>query len=181
MGKRAYSNNIKLHFYQIDEWIVKIHNSNFIKSIYLFIDGIPSTSKIFEQRRRRVKNNFEGIVRRKQFNYYFNDINKDIIEIDGINVNYMETLKYRISLSKSIGPSSDIFIPMDNFLKMKMRNLYPKIDIIISNSYEYGEADFKLFKYLDSDNLEGDISIHTSDSDLYLQTIIQQLISSKKI
>ena len=69
---------------------------------------------------------------------------------------------------------------MDNFLKMKLSELYPNINVIISNSYEYGEADFKLFKYLDLDKLEGDISIHTSDSDLYLQTIIQQLISSKE-
>ena len=35
-------------------------------------------------------------MRRKQFNYYFNDINKDIIEIDGIKVNYMETLQYKL-------------------------------------------------------------------------------------
>ena len=164
-------------FYQIVEWIEKIHTDNFIKSVYLFIDGIPSTSKIFEQRRRRVKNNFEGIYRRSNFSYYFENISKEIINIDGVNINYMDTLKTRISLSKSIGPSSDILLSMDIFLKDKLKQMYPKCDIIVSNSYEYGEADFKLFKYIDKYNISGDISIHTSDSDLYLQTAIQQVIS----
>lgn len=165
---------------KIRDWINNIHSDKFLKSICIFVDGIPSTSKIFEQRRRRIKNHYEGLYRRDKFNYYFDNINYELVEINNYKVNYMKTLNSRISLSKSIGPSSKIMEILMNYLKNELIKDYPDVNIHISDSYEYGEADFKLFKYIDKMKISGDISIHTSDSDLYLQTIIQQIISLEK-
>jgi len=161
-------------------WIENIHSKRFLKSICIFVDGIPSTSKIFEQRRRRIKNHYEGLYRRDKFEKYFSEINYELVNTGKYKVNYMKTLNSRISLSKSIGPSSKIMEILMNYLRKELNIKYPNVNIHISDSYEYGEADFKLFKYIDSKKISGDISIHTSDSDLYLQTIIQQIISYEK-
>ena len=52
-------------FFKLNNWIKNFHDIDFIKSLIIFFDGIPSYSKILEQRRRRCKNYFESKIRRK--------------------------------------------------------------------------------------------------------------------
>jgi len=66
------------------------HDIDFIKSLIIFFDGIPSYSKILEQRRRRCKNYFESKIRRKLFKENFDNMRNDIISEDGLVYNYFD-------------------------------------------------------------------------------------------
>ena len=49
------------------DMIYKIHDINFIQSLLIFFDGIPSLSKIIEQRRRRINTFIESSEKKKIF------------------------------------------------------------------------------------------------------------------
>jgi hypothetical protein len=107
--------------------IINLHIIEFIKSINIFIDGIPSLSKIIEQRRRRIKNYLESIEKKKLFKEYFDNLqdnalnnktelisclsNKKIIDDDFIDnnklyFNYFTWVENRFTIDKSIGPTT---------------------------------------------------------------------------
>ena len=168
--------------------IEHIHQVNFIETIGLFFDGIPSFSKILEQRRRRVKNHYEGNIKKKLFKQYFeklNRINKRVIDnlnykLDDNNkynnllFDYLKWISFRFSIDKSIGPTSNFIINLIPLIEDKLHLFFPNVNIIINNSTENGENDFKIFKYISSNNLDGDYCIHTTDSDFIHQILVQQ-------
>ena len=161
-------------FYKINEWIENFHIIKFVKSINIFFDGIPSFSKILEQRRRRTKNYLESNIRKKIFDDNFNNMENDIIEEKGLIYNYFSWLHSKYSISKSIGPTSELTRNLENFLNDKLKNEYSNKDIYINSGMEFGEADNKIFKYIYNKDLLDDIVIHSCDSDLVHQTLIQQ-------
>jgi len=168
------------------QYIVNLHNINYIQKIILCFDGIPSISKIFEQRRRRIKNYLESLEKKVLFKQYFNnltEINKNIfdnlskhMEINDspIYFNYFKWLKNRYNINKSIGPSSDFIYNLELYLEIKMNIVFPKIEFDIISSKINGESDLKIFKYIIDKNIIGDYMIHTSDSDLIHQILLQQ-------
>jgi hypothetical protein len=170
----------------IIDMINKIHYTQFMQSISIFFDGIPSYSKILEQRKRRIKNYLESIKKKEFFKQYFNNLetnNKKLIEnlskkyditCDLLVFDYFKWIKYRFTLDKSIGPSSNFIKNLELFINIKLKQHFSKCNIYINSSIENGESDLKIFKYIANKQFTGECSIHTSDSDLIHHILVQQ-------
>ena len=167
--------------------INKLHHMNFIQSIAIFFDGIPSISKVIEQRRRRIKTYLESQERRQLYKIYFNDleinqkklndnINKkfNINNENNLYFDYIKWIKNRFTTNKSISPSSFFVNNLEEFIKIRLIKVFPKCKIYINSSNENGESDLKIFKYIALNENNYDYSIHTSDSDLIHQILVQQ-------
>ena len=96
--------------------IKKLHHIEFVKNVFVFFDGIPSYSKILEQKRRRTKNFLESKIRKEYFTEIFNNFKNDIYTENGLSYNYFKWLNNKISLDKSFGPSSKIILDLEFFL-----------------------------------------------------------------
>jgi hypothetical protein len=172
------------------DMIDKIHDINFIQSLLIFFDGIPSLSKIIEQRRRRINTFIESSEKKKIFKLYFDNLetnNKKLCEnlskkysdnknpdTDTLIFDYFKWIKNRFTLDKSIGPSSNFIKHFESFIKFRMLNNFSKITIHINSAQENGESDLKIFKYISNQEKSGDYCIHTIDSDLIHQILVQQ-------
>ena len=160
-------------FIKLNTLINNIHYMDLIYSINIIFDGIPSYSKILEQRRRRVKNYIESLEKKNKFENYFKDI-ENTFDNTVNTYDYFKWLKYRFTIDKSFGPSSIIISNLEIYLYNEFSKLYPKIKININSAKNNGEADYKMFKDIYNNNYLGDIIIHTIDSDLIHQIMIQQ-------
>jgi hypothetical protein len=163
----------KIYFKLVD-FINNFHEKSFLETINIFIDGIPSYSKILEQRRRRTKNFIESKLRKKYFDENFKNMENDIIQDNNLTYNYFDWLNNKFSMNKSIGPSSEVIINLSKFLNHRLKNYFINVDININPGTEYGESDNKIFKFIHKNNISNDIVIHTCDSDLVHQILIQQ-------
>ena len=170
-------------------YIENIHHTQFIQSLLIFNDGIPSLSKVIEQRRRRVKNFLESNEKKKLFKKYFDKLinnNKNLFENLSKNYiqektkdsvilfDYFKWIKNRFSIDKSIGPSSNFIKNLELFMNIKINQNFPKINIVINSAKDNGESDLKIFKYISNNQINGDYCIHTTDSDLIHQILVQQ-------
>lgn len=178
----SYDNNINrllfLYIYnKINYCIDYIHDVNYIKSINIFFDGIPSYSKMIEQRKRRFKNYIESKNRKKTFDDYFKDINENIIEEDNIIYDYFHYIYNQFSFNKSFGPNSNLISQLEVFLKDNLFNKYKNCKIFIDSALNNGEADYKIFKYIKDNNINGDICIHSCDSDFVHLILINQILN----
>lgn len=158
-----------------------VHVVKFIKSVNLFFDGIPSYSKILEQRKRRLNNYIDSRERKKLFKKYFDGIEENIIEEDGLIYDYFVWLDNRFNFNKSIGPFSYIILKIQNIIKDKIHIFFPGIKVTIDFSINYGEADFKILKFIEKKNKSSEIFIHSCDSDFIYFILLFQLKSNQKL
>jgi len=158
---------------RIIEYIEKVHNTKLVKTINIFFDGIPSLSKIIEQRRRRVKHYLESQERKNNFNNFF-DIDNSFQEYENLSYDYLKWLKYRYTIDKSLGTKYLLTLNLEKNMLDFLQKKYKNIKINISSGNINGEADYKIFKFIYENNYSGDITIHTIDSDLVHQIIVQQ-------
>jgi hypothetical protein len=154
--------------------IENFHITKNIQTIAFFIDGIPSFSKILEQRRRRCKNYFESMSRKQKFNDYFGNIKNFYMEEDGIKYNYFKWVEKRFSFDKSFSPISPIIKKLETDLHNFYTKNLPKIKIVVNQGSINGESDIKIFQFIQKENLMGDVLIHTTDSDLIHLMLVQQ-------
>jgi hypothetical protein len=91
-----------------------------------------------------------------------------------MNYDYFKWLKNRFTIDKSFGPISPIIIFLEEFIYKNLTLKFPHIKIIINQGNNNGEADYKIFKSLYEKEYNGDICIHTIDSDLVHQILVQQ-------
>ncbi len=169
-------------------YVDKLHHVNFIQSLSIFYDGIPSISKVIEQRRRRIKNFLESNEKKILFKKYFDNLlpnNKNLFENlskeyegnsnkEPILFDYFKWIKTRFTIDKSIGPSSNFIKNLELYMNIKIKKNYPKMKIYINSAKENGESDLKIFKHIAQEELNGDYCIHTTDSDFIHQILIQQ-------
>lgn len=175
------------------DYINQIHNPSFIQTLSIFYDGIPSVSKIIEQRRRRIKNFIESNQKKVLFKKYFDNLlpnnkklfgnlsgncykNIETFELENLIFDYFKWVSNRFSIDKSIGPSSNFIKNLELCMNIKIKNNFPKIKVVINSAQENGESDLKIFKYISINDgtLNGDFCIHTTDSDLIHQMLVQQ-------
>jgi hypothetical protein len=158
------------------------HVIKFIKTINIFFDGIPTYSKILEQRRRRMKNYIDSKNRKKIFKQYFDNIVNSIITEDDITFDYFEWINNMYSFDKTLGPYSNILIDLSIFIDIKLNEEYKihNIKIYINNSVNYGESDYKIFKHMIESKTDCDVAIHSCDSDFIFLIIWYQLTSTVK-
>ena len=169
------------HIYNaINHHIINTHPIQFIKSINIFFDGIPTYSKIIEQRRRRVKNYLNSKNKKKLFNEYFKDIVNSIITEDDITYDYFDWINNMYSFDKSLGPYSSLLIYLSEFINNKLSDAYKNIKIYVNSSKNYGESDFKIFKHIFDSNLDCSIAVHSCDSDFIFLITWYQLLSISK-
>jgi hypothetical protein len=169
---------LKIYYYIINK-LNQLHYIEFIKNIHLFFDGIPEYSKILEQKRRRAKTYYDSKLKKELFNNIFTNIDRNIIIENDMTYNYFDWLDNKYNIDKSFGPSSDIIIELQHFLKyiasnklFDLKNFNIKIKICGGNIY--GESDFKIFRYIYLKKIKGVIYIHTCDTDLLHLILIQQ-------
>lgn len=158
----------------IDTIINEYHIKKNIQTIGIFIDGIPSYSKILEQRRRRTKNYYESKLKKEKFDCYFSKINSIYVEDDNLKYNYFRWIEKRFSLDKSFSPISPIIKKLEIDLGLYFKKAYPNINTIVNPGSINGESDIKIFQFIQKNNLIGDIAIHTIDSDLIHLMLVQQ-------
>jgi hypothetical protein len=169
--------------------IQEIHVIDLVQDLLIFYDGIPSFSKIIEQRRRRIKNHLESNQKKILFKTFFDKLstnNKNLF--DNLSKNYIPTniqqncilfdyfkwIKNRFSIDKSIGPSTNFIKNLEKFIKIKINKILPKINLYINSSNKNGEADLKIFEHISKSYSYGDFCIHTTDSDLIHMILVQQ-------
>ena len=169
------------HIYdKLNHHIINTHQLQFIKSINIFFDGIPTYSKIIEQRRRRVKNYLDSKNRKKLFKEYFKDIINSIIIEDNITFDYFDWINNMYSFDKSLGPFSSVLIYLSNFINTKMTESYKNILIYTDSSINNGESDYKIFKHIVDQKNDCSIAIHSCDSDFIFLITWYQLLSTVK-
>ena len=102
-GKEFFKGNTMLDiifffkvYSYINSMLNSIHHVEFIKNVFVFFDGIPSYSKILEQKRRRTKNFLESTIRKDLFNKTFKNFKNDIYQDNNLIYNYFDWLNYKI-------------------------------------------------------------------------------------
>lgn len=157
---------------KLENIIENLFETEFITNIVLFFDSIPSYSKILEQRKRRIKNYLESQNRKEYYVKYFSELKNDNVIEDDIEYDYFSWLSKKFNCNKIIDSNSVFVKNLKDFI-INSINIHKKINIKVDHE-QFGEADYKIFKYISQNKLSGKITILSCDSDLVYQLMLQQ-------
>jgi 5'-3' exonuclease len=130
-------------------------NKDYVKSIFIAFDGIPTMAKIVEQRRRKYTKYILDEIRNRIYKKYESSI--DTIRRE------FENNKIKIDLSCKI----------DEETIKKMINLN-NINIIISDKTEIGEGEKKIFEHISRNYNKASYLIISPDSDVIILALLHQ-------
>ena len=145
---------------------------SFTSNIVLFFDSIPSYSKILEQRKRRIRNYLESQNRKEYYIKYFSDLENDNVVEEEIEYDYFNWMKKKFNCNKIIDSNSTFVKHLKEYI-IDNTNINEKTKLSV-DSEDFGEADYKIFKYISSNKLDDSITILSCDSDLVYQLMLQQ-------
>lgn len=139
--------------------------SNNIKTIYIGIDGVPSKAKMLEQKKRRYMGEYMSLMKKKISKKY--------------------EIKNKLNWSKNnISPGTSFMVKMCNALKSddyqkKIKKIVKNMNkYIVSDIYEKGEGEMKLFDYINKHSYLNNINIYSPDADVIL---LAMLLKSRKL
>ena len=153
---------------QVNKFIISILKKldlNKLKLMYIALDGVPSFSKMLEQKKRRFVGDFITKLLDQYnlpFNWSKNNISPGTIFMNKIT-KYLSNIKSIIDKENI----KDLILDLDDY------DFYTKI-----NKFEYsdsdspGEAEMKIFDLLD--DLDGPIIYFSPDSDVILLSMISK-------
>jgi 5'-3' exonuclease len=146
-------------------------NSEKLKQLYIALDGIPTMSKIIEQKKRRYAGYIIDEIAKKIFDKNYDKVIKDEY--------YMLYRKYRLSFDRSqiTSWSTIMQIIANNLSSLNFKTNLQAFcinlnSIIVSSAYEMGEGEKKIMEYILYQKLKGDIAIYTPDSDVIILSMI---------
>jgi 5'-3' exonuclease len=153
-------------------------NKDVLKGILIAIDGVPSKSKMVEQRQRR----YMGSVINEFKNKIFKKYSKELKNESGKNLNnYYDIQKNSIKWNRNlITPGTDFMDKLSRVLKSdkiqsKIKKYFTRIeDYIVSDMYEVGEGEKKIINYINKNNIskKDKYLIYSPDADMILLALI---------
>jgi 5'-3' exonuclease len=171
----------------INQYVVKLVKNNVlfilennfettkIKTIYIGIDGVPSKSKMLEQKRRRVMGEFLELMKLQ-----IADKHKNLLDNNDKGYNRYLFEKNKTKWSKNfISPCTNLMNLMQNQLKSedyikKLINITQNNDLkyIVSGYVDNGEAEKKIINYINNNEMTGNLTIYSPDADVILLSLL---------
>lgn len=144
-----------------------------VKFIYISFDGVPTKSKLYEQKKRRYMGEFINLSNEYILSKCKNDFNKNRLKYE----------KYKISWNKSnITPGTNfmhiLYQELTNAeFEIELKKLCFNLDsVYISSVYQKEEAEHKIINFIRNNDNYDDIVIYSPDSDF---TLLALLLESK--
>ena len=143
---------------------------------YISIDGIPPRSKMVQQRYRRFMGSWK---KNRLIEYIENDKSKYKSKYKEENIQEAVLNKLNNEWdSSAISPGTEFMYKLSSSLKkhFKKSEKYNGIKVILSDSLEEGEGEYKIFKYITENiiNENQQNIIHGLDADLIMLSLLQE-------
>lgn len=172
-------NNIMLSKIQeyLENILTNFIDNNKLEYLYIGIDGVPTKSKILEQKKRRYLGLFIQELKKKILDKYSQELDKP---------RYLfETNKFFWS-KLNISPGTNFMVKLDNFLKSDFKKNIKKIcpnlkSYIYSDISEIGEGEKKIVDFLKLIKIKklDKFVIYSPDSDMTLLGLLLNISNLK--
>jgi 5'-3' exonuclease len=151
--------------------ITRFINSENLKKIYIYADGIPSFAKMIEQKKRRYIGYIENKIKAKLIEK-LGDRSYENIE-GKINYERKEYEYYKVELSRGK------IIPYSKFMTNLLENLKKLDKVEISGVDKFGEGERKIIWNIIREKQVGNFMVHSPDGDVMLLCML--LNNSKRL
>jgi len=153
--------------------VQKYCQSGYLEDIIIAIDGVPSKSKMIDQRQRRYMGAIMAEYEARILQNY-----RDYLLRQPDHAYYYATGHIRWSRNK-ITPGTMFMHKLAQYLRRdrvqtKITQVHPRVRFTISDMYEVGEGEKKIVNYIrrSQDVLQGPIMICSPDADMILLSIL---------
>jgi hypothetical protein len=169
---QTFSNLTKIYEKLILNYVIdfiNLHQNEFIQSIYISFDGIPTMAKIIEQKKRKYQRYIKDKQKEKLYESYSKDFDKNRVLFE----------QNKVSVYKCSDIDTGKIILSEDF-KTILYTICPNLSLYeVSLGVENGEGEAKIISHINSHKKNGSYSIFSPDSDLIVLCMIQQNLFSK--
>lgn len=165
----------------IESMLLNYVDPNKLELLFIGVDGVPSLSKMIEQRRRRYTGAIISEFEKKLFSEYESSLKEDHIRYE------YETNKIRWNRNV-ITPGTKFMETLNNLLsgtsfQVSTKTICPNLkEYIFSGVYEPGEGEKKIVDHIRSSSFYDDIIIYSPDSDVtLLGLLLSTAVNNKSV